>query len=68
MLSAVGAPADPLDRLTDLAQVAAYSAAEPSPDDALDATADAHGVIEAMRDRIPWHQRVRGMYLPRRPD
>ena len=31
--------------------VAAYSTAEPSSEHALDATADAHGVIEAVRER-----------------
>jgi hypothetical protein len=51
--------ADRLDRLTVATIGAAYGRTEPSPDDALDATADADEIARSMRRELPLRRRVR---------
>jgi transglutaminase-like putative cysteine protease len=51
-----------LGRLTGLAVRAAYAPAEPSPDDALDATADAGQTLEDLRRSTPLTKRILGIY------
>jgi transglutaminase-like putative cysteine protease len=54
-----------LDRLTKLAVLAAYSAKDPSDDDALDARADAQEALEELRTSTPLRRRLLGAYLRR---
>ncbi len=51
--------ADRLDRLTAATIGAAYGAAEPTPDQALDATADADEITRSMRHGLPLRRRIR---------
>ncbi len=51
-----------LGRLTNLAVRAAYAPAEPSPDDALDATADAGQTLGDLRRSTPLTRRILGIY------
>jgi transglutaminase-like putative cysteine protease len=52
-----------VDRLTRLTVLAAYAPDEPSPDDALDARADADAALQELRETATWKRRLLGMYL-----
>lgn len=51
-----------LDRLTRLTVRAAYAAEDPGPDDALDASADAHEALNELRRSTPLARRMLGIY------
>jgi transglutaminase-like putative cysteine protease len=57
--------AEDLERLTRLAVRAAYAPDEPSPDDALDAAADAQQVSKVLQRSVPMPERVRATYRRR---